>query len=107
MLLHIGNVLTLGDSVSDNRFIGQRVGLGCVLIPGRLVSEGLNKLISENFDIGPFVGGFFDLDRLLLQFKVPSGVFDLLGVFNVFEGDQSCVSVAPEDSLVPHQVVIN
>ena len=105
--VHIDDVLFLGNSVSDDRLLGQSISLGCVLIPGRLVSQGLDKLVGEDFDIGPFVAGFFDLHRFLLHFKVSSRVFDLLGVLHVFERDQSSVGVAPENSLVPHKVVIN
>ena len=30
-------------------------GLRCILIPGRLISEGLNEFVSENFDVSSSV----------------------------------------------------
>lgn len=92
----------------DYGFLGQGVGLGRVLVAWWLVGEGLDEFVGEDLDVCPLVRVLLDLDWLLLCVEVPSGLLlDWLGVLYVFQGHKGSVSVAAEDSFVPHQIVVD
>ena len=92
----------------DYGFLGQGVGLGRVLVAWRLVGESLDEFVGEDFDVCPLVCVLLDLDWLLLCVEVAASLLlDWLGVLYVFQGHKSSVRVAAEDSLVPHQIVVD
>jgi hypothetical protein len=73
--------------VPDHWFFRQGISLRRVLVPGRFVSQGFDKLISKNFNIGPFISIILNLNGLLLWLEIAPGIFNLLGAINILEGD--------------------
>lgn len=94
--------------MADDGLLGQRLRLRPVLVSGRLICERLNELISEYFNVGPLVvvegvGG------LLCLFAGDHGHAGgrVKGLVVFLGDDDGGVGVAPEDPLVPHEVVVD
>ncbi len=94
--------------MADDWPIGQGVSLGGVLISGRLVSQRLHELVSEDLDIGAFAT-FKGRGSLLGLADSPHGDFGLLvvGVVVFLGDDDGGVGVAAEDTLIPHEIVVD
>ena len=105
-LLHIDDIVALRDSVSQNRFFWQSISLWGVLIPWRFVGKCFDKLICEYFDIGSLVS-FIKNDRFLLGLEITPGILNLLSVLDIFQCNKGSMGIASEDSLVPHEIVID
>lgn len=106
---HTGDIVFPVNPVSYNRLLWQGISLWRILISWRFVRQGLNKFISKYLNVSPSVLSVLYLDRLLFWLEVvPKGsIIALCCRLYVLDRDQCCVGVASEDSLVPHQVVIN
>ena len=95
--------------MTDYQLFHDEVSLGGVLISRGFIGEGLHVLVSEDLDVGAPVSHVLVVFGLVaghgfapLGSGVGVGHVDVLG-----SGDEGGVSVAPDDSLVPHEVVVN
>lgn len=105
--LHILSYLFV-HPVADHALLGQRLSLRGVLIPGRFVSQRLHELISEYFDVGPFVA----LKVAAGLLRLPDGLDGYLGpiliaILILLGDDDGGVGIAPEDPLIPHEIVVD
>ena len=82
--------------------------LRSILIFGGFVSQGLYKLISEDFNIGSPISDFLNFFRLLFWDDV-KGFFRCVGIrhFDVLRGDECRIGIAPKDSFVPHKIIVD
>ena len=94
--------------MSNYRFLRQGFSLRGVFVTRRFVSEGLDELISEYFDVGPSiglegVGGFLGLFPGAHRHP---GV-GVIGCIVFLGDDDGRVGISPEDSFVPHEVIVD
>jgi hypothetical protein len=95
--------------VPDDGLFGEGIRLGCILVPGGFVCERLDELVGENLNVCALVRGLLKLNGLLPDLEVLLSVFRLLllSVFHVFQSDQRGMGVPTEDTLIPHEIVVN
>jgi hypothetical protein len=79
-----------------------------IFVARRFVGEGLNELICEYFNVGSSirvesVGGFL---RLFASVHGHPGV-SLIGCVVLLGDDNGRVGISPEDSFVPHEVIVD
>jgi hypothetical protein len=81
--------------------------LGGVLVAGRFVGEGLDELVGEDLNVGSAVAFEVAGGLLGLVFGGDGGGGVVVGVVVFLGYDDGGVGVAPEDTFVPHEVVID
>jgi hypothetical protein len=91
----------------DHTLFRKRLSLRGILILGRFISERLYKLIGENLNVSSLIafegiGGFLLFDGLDWYL---GPIF--IAIIILFGDDNGGVCISPEDSLIPHEIVID
>lgn len=94
--------------MSDDGDFDFELCLRSVLVSWGFVGEGFDILVSEYFDIGPPVGKFHGIVLVSPGVHLDSlHACVFVGHFDIFGGDDGRVGVSPDDSLVPHEIVVD